>query len=75
MAGLGTILNEIIDDADGELALKFTLTLGTGNVAASSAEEKEGRAGDAQSRAQAPRREGAVGGFLAVSEERSSRQP
>ena len=35
MAGLGTILNEIIDDADGELALKFTLTLGTGNVAAS----------------------------------------
>jgi len=28
MAGLGTILNEIIDDADGELALKFTLTPG-----------------------------------------------
>ena len=38
---LGTILNEIIDDADGELALKFTFTLTIENVAAGSAQEKE----------------------------------
>lgn len=38
---LGTILNEIIEDTDGELALKFTFTLTIENVAAGSAEEKE----------------------------------
>jgi Domain of unknown function (DUF1857) len=38
---LGTILNEIIEDADGDLALKFTFTLTIDNVAAGSAEEKE----------------------------------
>jgi hypothetical protein len=38
---LGTILNEIVDDADGDLALKFTFTLKIENVAAGSAEEKE----------------------------------
>ena len=38
---LGTILNEIIEDADGDLALKFTFTLTIENVAAGSAEEKE----------------------------------
>jgi len=38
---LGTILNEIIEDPDGELALKFTFTLTIENVAAGSAQEKE----------------------------------
>jgi hypothetical protein len=38
---LGTILNEIIEDSDGELALKFTFTLTIENVAAGSAQEKE----------------------------------
>jgi hypothetical protein len=38
---LGTILNEIIDDDDGDLALKFTFTLTIENVAAGSAAEKE----------------------------------
>jgi hypothetical protein len=38
---LGTILNEIIEDADGDLALKFTFTLTIENVAADGAEEKE----------------------------------
>jgi Domain of unknown function (DUF1857) len=38
---LGTILNEIIEDADGDLALKFTFTLTIENVAAGSAAEKE----------------------------------
>jgi len=38
---LGTILNEIIDDDDGDLALKFTFTLTIENVAAGSAQEKE----------------------------------
>jgi hypothetical protein len=38
---LGTILNEIIEDGDGDLALKFTFTLTIEGVAAGSAEEKE----------------------------------
>lgn len=38
---LGTILNEIIEDADGDLALKFTFMLTIADVAAGSAEEKE----------------------------------
>jgi hypothetical protein len=38
---LGTILNEIIEDADGDLALKFTFTLTIENVGAGSPEEKE----------------------------------
>ena len=38
---LGTILNEIIEDADGDLALKFTFTLTIENVAPGSAEESE----------------------------------
>jgi len=38
---LGTILNEIIDDADGDLALRFTFTLSIDGVAAGSAEENE----------------------------------
>jgi hypothetical protein len=38
---LGTILNEIIEDADGDLALKFTFMLTIENVSAGSAEEKE----------------------------------
>lgn len=37
---LGTILNEIVEDADGDLALKFTFTLTIENVATGSAEEK-----------------------------------
>jgi hypothetical protein len=37
---LGTILNEIVEDADGDLALKFTFTLTIENVADGSAEEK-----------------------------------
>jgi hypothetical protein len=38
---LGTILNEIVEDADGDLALKFTFTLTIENVAAGSPEEQE----------------------------------
>jgi acetylaranotin biosynthesis cluster protein L len=38
---LGTILNEIIEDGDGDLALKFTFTLSIEGVAAGSAEEKD----------------------------------
>jgi hypothetical protein len=38
---LGTILNEIIEDADGDLALKFTFALTIENVAAGSREEEE----------------------------------
>ena len=38
---LGTILNEIIEDADGDLALKFTFALTIENVAAGGPEEKE----------------------------------
>ena len=38
---LGTILNEIIEDADGDLALKFTFSLRIENVAAGSPEEKK----------------------------------
>src|SRR5580698_10917304 len=34
---LGTILNEIIEDADGDLALKFTFTLSIDGIAAGSA--------------------------------------
>jgi Acetylaranotin biosynthesis cluster protein L len=37
---LGTILNEIVEDANGDLALKFTFTLAIENVAAGSAEEQ-----------------------------------
>lgn len=37
---LGTILNEIIDDADGDLALKFTFKLTVEGVEAGSAEER-----------------------------------
>ncbi len=36
---LGTILNEIIDDADGELALRFTFTLTVEGMAPGSAAE------------------------------------
>jgi hypothetical protein len=38
---LGTILNEIIEDGDGDLELKFTFTLSIEGVAAGSAEEKD----------------------------------
>jgi hypothetical protein len=38
---LGTILNEIIEDGDGDLALKFTFTLSIDGIAAGSAEEKD----------------------------------
>jgi len=38
---LGTILNEIIEDDDGALALKFTFTLSIEGVAAGSTEEKD----------------------------------
>jgi hypothetical protein len=38
---LGTILNEIIEDADGDLALKFTFNLTIEGVEAGSAEERE----------------------------------
>jgi Domain of unknown function (DUF1857) len=38
---LGTILNEIIEDGDGDLALKFTFTLSIDGVAAGSAAEEE----------------------------------
>ena len=37
---LGTILNEIVEDANGDLALKFTFTLTIENVAVGSAEEQ-----------------------------------
>ena len=37
----GTILNEIIEDSDGDLALKFTFTLTVDGVAPGSAEERE----------------------------------
>jgi Domain of unknown function (DUF1857) len=38
---LGTILNEITEDTDGDLALKFTFSLTIENVAAGSAEEQD----------------------------------
>jgi hypothetical protein len=38
---LGTILNEIIEDGDGDLALKFTFTLSIEGVASGSAAERE----------------------------------
>jgi hypothetical protein len=38
---LGTILNEIIEDADGDLALRFTFTLTVEGVAPDSAAERE----------------------------------
>jgi hypothetical protein len=38
---LGTILNEIIEDGDGDLALRFTFTLAVEGVAAGSAAERE----------------------------------
>jgi hypothetical protein len=38
---LGTILNEIIEDGDGDLALKFTFTLSIDGVAAGSTAEKD----------------------------------
>jgi hypothetical protein len=38
---LGTILNEIVEDGDGDLTLKFTFTLSIEGVAAGSAEEKD----------------------------------
>jgi hypothetical protein len=37
---LGTILNEIVEEANGDLALKFTFTLTIENVAAGIAEEQ-----------------------------------
>jgi len=38
---LGTILNEIIEDRDGDLALRFTFTLTVEGVAAGSAAERQ----------------------------------
>ena len=38
---LGTILNEIIEDDDGDLALRFTFTLSVDGIAAGSAAESE----------------------------------
>jgi Domain of unknown function (DUF1857) len=38
---LGTILNEIIEDDDGDLALRFTFTLSVEGIAAGSAAENE----------------------------------
>ena len=38
---LGTILNEIVEDDDGDLALRFTFTLSIAGVADGSAEEKD----------------------------------
>ena len=38
---LGTILNEIVEDADGDLALKFTFNLSVEGIAAGSAGERE----------------------------------
>ena len=38
---LGTILNEIVEDDDGELALRFTFTLSVAGVADGSAEEMD----------------------------------
>ena len=37
---LGTILNEIVDDDDGELALRFTFTLAVAGIAPGSAAER-----------------------------------
>jgi Domain of unknown function (DUF1857) len=37
---LGSILNEIVEDADGDLALKFTFTLTVDGIEAGSAEER-----------------------------------
>jgi Domain of unknown function (DUF1857) len=37
----GTILNEIVEDEDGDLALRFTFTLSIENVAEGSAEEND----------------------------------
>jgi hypothetical protein len=38
---LGTILNEIVEDADGELALKFTFTLAVEGIETGSVEEQK----------------------------------
>lgn len=38
---LGTILNEIIEDGDGDLALKFTFTLAVEGIAPGSAAERD----------------------------------
>jgi hypothetical protein len=38
---LGTILNEIVEEADGDLALCFTFTLSVEDVAPGSAQERE----------------------------------
>ncbi len=38
---LGTILNEIVEDADGDLALRFTFTLSVEGIAPDSAQERE----------------------------------
>jgi hypothetical protein len=38
---LGTILNEIIEDDDGDLALRFTFTLAVEGISAGDAEERE----------------------------------
>jgi Domain of unknown function (DUF1857) len=38
---LGTILNEIIEDGDGDLALRFTFTLSVEGIASGSAAERE----------------------------------
>ena len=82
---LGTILNEIIEDADGDLALKFTFTLTIENVAAGSAEEKEFAAqmedgylmavrGDAESHARARREKERIADVLIRREFRPPRR-
>lgn len=38
---LGTILNEIVEDEDGDLALRFTFTLSVEGIVPGSAEERE----------------------------------
>jgi hypothetical protein len=38
---LGTILNEIVEDDDGDLALRFTFTLAVDGIAAGGPEERE----------------------------------
>jgi hypothetical protein len=38
---LGTILNEIVEDSDGDLALRFTFTLSIEGIAPGSGEERE----------------------------------
>lgn len=38
---LGTILNEIVEDTDGDLALRFTFTLSVEGVAPDSVQERE----------------------------------